>query len=199
LWQDKLQWDELLPAHLQQEWNQLFQTIPTLSQLKINRRVICSNATNIQLHGFCDSSERAYGACLYLRSTDNKKKTSCKLLCSTSKVAPLKQLTIPRLEFCAATLLAKLYKKAIRALNMTIHESYLWTDSSIVLTWIQGPPNKWKTFVSNRVTTIHNTTRQHQQRGDMCQLNPILLISSQGKLSLPHYHHTYYGGRDHNG
>ena len=28
LWQDKLHWDELLPSHLQQEWNQLFETIP---------------------------------------------------------------------------------------------------------------------------------------------------------------------------
>jgi len=142
LWQDKLQWDELLPTHLQQEWNQLLQTIPKLSQLKINKKVICSNATNIQIHGFCDSSERAYGACLYIHSTDNNNTTSCELPCSTSKVAPLKQLTIPRLELCAATLLAKLYKKAIRALNTTTDESYLWTDSSIVLTWIQGPPNK---------------------------------------------------------
>jgi hypothetical protein len=55
LWQDKLQWDELLPTHLQQELNQLLQTIPKLSQLKINRNVICPNATNIQIHGFCDS------------------------------------------------------------------------------------------------------------------------------------------------
>ena len=52
LWQDSLQWDELLPAHLQQEWNQLLQTIPKLSQLKINRKVICSNAVNIQLMDF---------------------------------------------------------------------------------------------------------------------------------------------------
>jgi hypothetical protein len=158
LWQDKLQWDDLLPAHLQQEWNQLLQTIPTLSQLQINRKVICPKATNIQLHGFCDSSERAYGACLYLRSTDDNNQSFCELLCSTSKVAPLKRLTIPRLELCAATLLAKLYKKATRALNVTIHEAKLWTDSSIVLTWIQGPSTKWKTFVGNRVATIQEDT-----------------------------------------
>jgi len=97
LLQDKLQWDELLPAHPQHEWNQLLQTITRLSQLKINRKVICSNAVNIQLHGFCDISERAYGACLYIRSTDNNNKKYCELLCSSSKVAPLKQLTIPRL------------------------------------------------------------------------------------------------------
>jgi len=64
LWQDKLQWDEPLSSHLQQEWNQLLQTIPTLSTLRINRKVICLNPTNIQIHGFCDISEQAYGACL---------------------------------------------------------------------------------------------------------------------------------------
>jgi hypothetical protein len=139
---------------MQQEWNQPRQTIPELSHIKINRKLICSNATNIQIHGFCDCSERAYGACLYIRSTDSNNKTSCELLCSTSKVAPLKQLTIPRLELCSATLLSKLYKKATRALTMTINESYLWADSFIVLTWIQGPPNRWKTFVGNRVAII---------------------------------------------
>jgi hypothetical protein len=124
LWQDQMQWYEPLPIHLQQEWNQLCQTIPNLSQIKINRKVICSYVTSIQLHGFCDSSEHAYGACLYIRSTDIKNKSHCQLLCSTSKVAPLKQLTIPRLELCAATLLSKLYKKATCALNLKLDESY---------------------------------------------------------------------------
>ena len=66
----------------------------------------------------------------------------------------MKQLTIPGLELCAAILLSKLYKKAIHALSITINEFYLWTDSSIVLTWIQGLPNKWKTFVGKRVDLI---------------------------------------------
>jgi hypothetical protein len=178
LWQDKLPWDELLPAHLQQEWNQLLQTIPQLPQIKIRRKVICSNATNIQIHGFCDNSERAYKACLYILSTDINKKTSCELLYSTSKAAPLKQFTIPRLELCAATLLYKLYKKVIRALNnTTINESYLWTDSSILLTWLQGPPTKWKTFVGNRVTTIQQDKASATWRHVPSQSNPADLIT----------------------
>jgi hypothetical protein len=87
------------------------------------------------------------------------------------------QLTILRLELCAATLLAKLHKKAKRALNVTIHESYLWTDSSIVLTWIQGPPSKWKTFVGNRVTTIQEITASAVWRHVPTQPNPADLIS----------------------
>jgi hypothetical protein len=174
LWQDKLQWDELLPTHLQQEWNQLLSTIPKLLQLKINKKVSCSSATNIQIHGFCDSSKRA---CLYICSTDKNNKRSCELLCSTSKVVPLKQLTISRLELCAPTLLARLYKKAIRAVNKTINESYLWTDSSIVLTWIPGPSNKWKTFVGNRVAIIQKETASATWRHVPTQSNPADLIS----------------------
>jgi hypothetical protein len=92
-------------------------------------------------------------------------------------VAPLKQLTIPRLELSAATLLAKLYKKAIRALNTTINESYLWTDSSIVLTWIQGPSNKWKTFVGNRVAVVQEETASATWRHVPIQSNFADLIS----------------------
>jgi len=60
-----------------------------------HRKVICSNATNIQIYGFCDSSEGVYGVCLHIHSTDNNNTTSC--------------------ELCAATLLAMLYKTAINA------------------------------------------------------------------------------------
>jgi len=88
------------------------------------RKVICANAINIQLHGSCDSSEQAYGACLYITSTDHHDNTFCHL-CSSSKVAPLKKLTIPRLELCAAVLLAKLFKRVLQALNGMIHAFYL--------------------------------------------------------------------------
>jgi len=78
---------------------------------------------------------------------------------------------------CAAVLLAKFFRRATRALNVNIHESYLWTDSSIVLTWIQGPSNKWKTFVGNRVTTIQEETFSAKWRHVPSQSNPADLIS----------------------
>jgi len=93
-------------------------------------------------------------------------------------VAQLKQLIIPRLELCAATLVSKLYKKAIGALNITIHEYNLWTDNSIVLTWIQVPPNKWKTFVGNRIARIQEETASDSWRLVPSQSNPADLISS---------------------
>jgi hypothetical protein len=67
--------------------------------------------TLIQLHGFCDSNEKAYGACLYLRSVNQQGEVTTKLLCSKSRVAPLNKITLPRLELCGALLLAQKKKK----------------------------------------------------------------------------------------
>jgi hypothetical protein len=166
-----------LPSILQQKWDLLQKTIPQLSQIRINRKVIPANDSNIYIHGFCDSSELAYGACFYIRSTDVKQHTSCDLLRSTSRVAPLKKLNIPRLALCVATLLAKLFRKAIRALNINYNEAYLWTDSSIILTWIQGAPNKWKTFTGNRVAFIQEETASATWKHVPTQSNAADLIS----------------------
>jgi hypothetical protein len=136
LWQSKLQWNESLPTSLLHDWNQLYKQLPQVSNIKITRKVLRANATDIQLHGFCDSSEKAYGACLYLRSIDTDGKVTCELLCATSKVAPIKRITLPRLELCGALLLSKPYKKARAALEVPINKTTLWTDSSIVLAWI---------------------------------------------------------------
>jgi hypothetical protein len=62
-------------------------------------------------------------------------------------------------------------------LNNTTDESYPGTDSFIVLTWIQGPPNKWKTSAGNRVTIIQEETSSAIWRHVPSQSNPADLIS----------------------
>ena len=187
LWQDKLPWDEQLSSQLQNDWDKLSDTISQLSNIYINRKVICTQAVNVQLHGFCDSSERAYGACFYLRSADSNDNTFCNLLCSSSRVAPLKTLTIPQLELCAAVLLVKLYKRIINALRISISATYMWTDSSIVLKWIQSPSNRWKTFVANGVTFIHEETSSVIWRHVPTVYNPADLISRGGDPTIPSF------------
>ncbi|GFX59476.1 integrase catalytic domain-containing protein [Trichonephila clavipes] len=97
-------------------------------------------------------------AALYLRCINTSGEISVSLLCSKSKVAPLKNITIPRLELCGAVLLSKLLKRTLDAFKVNISQIYLWTDSSIILALIKKPLAQLKTFVRNRVSIIHELT-----------------------------------------
>ena len=88
--------------------------------------------------------------------------TAISLVCSKTKVAPLKSVTIPRLELTAATLLARLSRYVSTTLNLTTCPVYLWTDSNVALTWILilSHPSRWKDFVRNRVSLIQELLPQ---------------------------------------
>ncbi|XP_076646848.1 uncharacterized protein LOC143355683 [Halictus rubicundus] len=109
LWASKLNWDESVSEELHTKWVNYCRDLTYIKTIKIARRVVISDYQSLQLHGFCDASEQAYGACIYMRSKTNNK-VQVQLLCAKSRVAPLKTQTLPRLELCAAYLLSKLYK-----------------------------------------------------------------------------------------
>ncbi|GFX57592.1 integrase catalytic domain-containing protein [Trichonephila clavipes] len=103
--------------------------------------VLCDAATRIlvafpeviEIHGIADASERCYGAAVYCKSKNLKSETLVRLITSKSRVVPIKSLAIPRLELCAAGLLAKLVKRVVAALQLETDELYLWSDSMIGL------------------------------------------------------------------
>lgn len=157
LWIRKLEWDTPLPQDLSKQWLQFLQELPMLENVSLQRHFETNEATDIQLHGFSDSSESAYSACIYLRTTSaNNSNVKVALVMSKTRVAPLKRTTLPRLELCAAHLLANMMHYCIKLLNkqMKISSIYAWTDSTITLSWISTPPYKLKTFVANRVAEI---------------------------------------------
>lgn len=155
LWLEKIDWDDNISEELYQSWIKFSSNINKLQTLCIPRHVLCVCPEEIQLIGFADSSQKAYGACIYLRSK-NQNKTTVRLLCAKTRVAPLKPTTIPRLELCAALLLAKLSNQLLQILNIKISSIHLWTDSTTVLSWLKLPPSELKMFVRNRVYDIQN-------------------------------------------
>ena len=108
----------------------------------------------IQLHGFSDASEVAYAGVVYFRLVDSKHEVHTSLIMSKTKVAPIKRLSIPRLELCGAVVLAKLLQHVQRIFNIPHSDIYAWTDSTVVLGWLTGNPQRFKTYVGNRISSI---------------------------------------------
>ncbi|UYV66797.1 hypothetical protein LAZ67_4002878, partial [Cordylochernes scorpioides] len=129
------------------------------------------------MHGFCDSSELAYSAVCYLRITYENNQIETILLTAKTKVAPIKKITIPRLELCAAVMLAQLQSQTTQALPFNIDEQFYWTDSKIVLAWITSESKKWQIFVANRVANIQDLTAAHSWQYISGKQNPADLAT----------------------
>lgn len=97
-------------------------------------------------------------ACVYVRTKIGPDEYRFELLCSKSRVAPLKAISLPRLELSAALLLVRLIAKIQESLDLTQIRIFLWSDSTIALNWIASPSRKWTVFVTNRVGEIQRLT-----------------------------------------
>lgn len=157
LWKLKLDWDEVLPEELSRKWHEFCQQLSHLKELSIPRYLLHQPKPRlIELHGFADASERAYGACIYLTAFHEDGSFTAELIAAKSRVAPTKTLSIARLELCAAKLLVDLTSRLKNKVfsDVKIARTYYWTDSSIALCWIKSEPHRWATFVAHRVTKI---------------------------------------------
>ncbi|XP_055614831.1 uncharacterized protein LOC129761148 [Toxorhynchites rutilus septentrionalis] len=176
LWLQPYGWDDEVSKSITEKWENYTKQLPRLSEFRVPRYALLPNA-NIQLHTFSDASEAAYGACTYARSVDTEGNVAVHLLASKSRVAPLKRISLPRLELCAADLATKLHAKITDALHIEISDSYFWCDSTVTLQWIRAPPNCWKTFVANRVSAIQSATIGAHWNHVAGKQNPADLVS----------------------
>lgn len=177
LWCAKLDWDEPIPNNLVKDWLEFSSNLSYLYNIHLPRYVLCEMPECIELHCFVDASQAAYGACIYLRSNKSNHVHTSRLLCAKARVAPIKPMTIPRLELCGALLGARLCQKVSQSLKCKINRKIIWTDSMVVLGWLKMQPNSLKTFVRNRVNEIQELTTDYQFRHVPTSLNPADMAS----------------------
>ena len=131
----------------------------------------------IELHIFCDASQIAYGCCAYLRCHYDNELISSRLIASKGKVCPLKEITLPKLELSAAVLATQLGMQIQKALKITPQYTTYWTDSSIVLAWLNKQTSKLEIFVANRVQQILKVSKVNQWRHVKTDQNPADVVS----------------------
>lgn len=183
LWQAKLDWDEKIDGALAQTWLKYWEDIKQLENFGINRWIGTSTGSNTKLMGFSDSSQIAYGAVVYSRTEHPDGSIECHLLMSKSRVAPLKVMTIPRLELAGAELLSRLIVEVKRAMEFEDMDYTLWTDSTATLYWLRKDPANLKVYVSNRVASIQKNTDLKHWRYVNTKDNPADLLSRGVKAS----------------
>lgn len=177
LWQLQVTWDESLPIDLHTSWLRFCSQLSQIDSIRVPRHVVLPGSVNVQIHGFCDSSLQAYGCCVYIRCENQNGDIQVRLLCAKSRVAPLKAISLPRLELSGALLLAQLVKRTATALDLHIHDTFYWTDSTIVLSWITAEPHTWQTFVCNRVAEIQELSYSKNWQHVSSSNNPADIIS----------------------
>ncbi len=155
-WVRGLDWDDPLPKDIETIWIELSLDLPAIRSMQIARPIVTGKMADLQLHVFADASEKAYTAVIFSRPTDTLGNVSVSILASKVRVAPVRTVSLPRLELCGAELASMLASTFVKILEVTeIHSSlHAWTDSTIVLHWLSQLPKTWTTFVANRVSAI---------------------------------------------
>ena len=140
MWADGLGWDEPLGGQLSTQVRQWFVELQNLPSVKVPRCLQLKDqqvTTDMQLHGFGDASLAAYGAVVYIRCTYPSGEVSCRLVAAKTRVAPLKAMSVQRLELMAAVLATRLVVSTATTLSVPMTAVVMWTDNSNVLWWLR--------------------------------------------------------------
>ena len=162
-----LGWDDPLPDALLTQWQRWRISLDELEKVSVPRcyrPVDFGTVVRREIHAFSDASDNAIGAAVYLRQVDSKGNVCTALLLGQSKVAPLQTTSIPRLELCAAVLATQAVAKVTREIDMEIDSITFYTDSKVVLGYIQNKSRRFYVYVANRVQLIRKVSSPSQWR-----------------------------------
>lgn len=175
-WKLKLSWDSSIDGILEKKFRKWLKEIPYLFKIEIPRWIYAgpNDARCLSMHTFCDASKDAYAAVVFLRGFRDGA-VFVRLLAAKARVAPIRDITIPRLELLAAVIGTRLFVSTKEELKIDI-VSYFWSDSATVLTWIRKA-EEWGAFVNNRVKEIRKSSSSDQWCYVPGKLNPADLPS----------------------
>ncbi|XP_062542363.1 uncharacterized protein LOC134210331 [Armigeres subalbatus] len=174
IWTSGAHWDDNINQQLHERWIQWTKILPQLSAIRIPRyyfpKAESEAYSSLQVHIFVDASESAYSCVAYFRVlSPNGPLVS--LVGAKTKVAPLKMLSIPRLELQAAVLGTRMLNNVISMHGLQVSQRILWTDSATVLAWLHSEQRRYHQYVGFRIGEILSTTELGEWRWIPSKLN----------------------------
>ena len=175
LWRRKMPWDHPISGEILEKWKMWKSRLPLLENLSIPRCYFSRlehEGVKLQLHHFCDASEVGYGTASYLRIEYSDGETECPFLIGKSRNAPIKSVSLPRLELQGALLAARIDSAVRSELDFQFDKVVFWSDSMITLNYIKNENRRFQTFVANRVSEIRELTHPDQWKHCPGKINP---------------------------
>ncbi|XP_065073988.1 uncharacterized protein LOC135698054 [Ochlerotatus camptorhynchus] len=161
LWRANCDWDDLIDDGIFGDWKRWINLLPKLNDVRIPRSyfgdAVPEDCQPLQLHTFVDGSSTAYACVVYICFI-YAGQPHCALIGAKAKVAPIKTLSIPRLELQAAILGTRLSQSILENHQLPIHQRFYWTDSSTVLHWINSDSRRYLPYVACRIGEILTST-----------------------------------------
>jgi hypothetical protein len=196
LWKKGYDWDETIDPEYQDEWKCYERDASALFNLRVNRWIFHS-VDYLTLHLFADASSEAMGVSAYVVQggpSGNGPWTS-NLLMAKARVAPVKTLTIPKLELTAAVLAVRVAKYILKTFEkeVTFKSIHLWDDSQITLSWILNNDEHKNLYVANRVEEIKSSIPEMIFHHVSTELNPADLLTRSGVKSLLNLDSWWFG------
>lgn len=178
------EWDSPLPEDMYADWRRWHESLQELKELEVPRSYASfstSQAQSTELFVFSDASVKAIAAVAYLRTTHEDGNSEIGFILGKTKLAPLPELTIPRLELCAAVLAVETADLIVEELDLKLDSIRFFTDSKVVLGYIHNETRRFYVYVSNRVQRIRQSTRPDQWDYVPTEHNP----ADHGSRSVP--------------
>lgn len=180
LCKEDAQWDDPVSEDIKERWHRWKTDTQALAGRAVNRCYKLSTFSQIvkeELHHFSDASTKGYRQCSYLRLIDEKGDIHCSLVMGKARVTPLKPITIPRLKLTAALVSTRVSDQLKKELHLDNATNTYWTDSKVVLGYVNNESRRFHIFVANRVQEIHERTTPSQWRYVNTSSNPADLAS----------------------